>query len=176
MRIVLIHHTRVDLPHGICYGWTDVPLASSFPEEAAATKAALSVYGPFDKVFTSPLTRARRLADYCGYPDAEADDRLKELNMGDWEMQRYDEITDPYLQRWYDDYLHLPTPGGESFPMQMARVADFLDGVRQSPYIQVAVFAHAGVLVASSIYAGLFPVEDAWHHITEYGGILELNL
>lgn len=176
MRIVLVRHTRVDLPRGVCYGWTDVPLAPTFVQEAAATKAALSVYEPFDKAFTSPLTRARRLADYCGHADAEPDNRLKELNMGEWEMQRYDEITDPYLQCWFDDYLHLPTPGGESFPMQIARVGQFLDEVRSQPYGQVVVFAHAGVLVAASIHAGLYPLEEAWHHITDYGGLLELNL
>ena len=42
--------------------------------------------------FPSPLTRARKLAAYCGYPNPTLDDRLKEMNMGDWEMRLYDDI------------------------------------------------------------------------------------
>ena len=30
-------------------------------------------------------------------PDGEQDDRIKEINFGDWEMQRFDEITDANL-------------------------------------------------------------------------------
>ena len=175
MKIVLIRHTRVNVPPGTCYGWTDVPLADTFEAEAAVTKARLDTYGPFDAVYSSPLSRARRLAAFCGYPDAVTDDRLKELNMGQWEMQRYEDIHDGHIEEWYRDYLHVATPGGESFVQQCERVAAFLDELRTKDYRQVAVFAHGGVLVAASIYAGLFPLEEAWHHVTEYGGVLSVE-
>lgn len=171
MKIVLIRHTRVDVAPGTCYGWTDVPVAKTFEAEAAVTKARLQLCGPFDAVYTSPLARARLLAAYCGYPDATPDDRLKEMNMGRWEMERYDDIDDPYLQQWYDDYLHLPTRDGESFTDQLARVSAFLDDLRQQPYRQVAVFAHAGVLVAATIYAGIYTLEEAWQHVPDYGSL-----
>ena len=29
----------------------------------------------------SPLTRCVRLATFCGYPDGERDDRIKEINL-----------------------------------------------------------------------------------------------
>ena len=121
MEIILIRHTSVDVPKGTCYGWTDVPLNPTFEEEAAVTKQNLQQYGDIDAAYTSPLTRTRRLAAFCGYPDAIADERLKEMNMGEWEMQRFDDISDPYIEEWYADYMHLPTPGGESFPMQYRR-------------------------------------------------------
>ncbi|MBP3252411.1 MAG: histidine phosphatase family protein, partial [Prevotella sp.] len=111
MEVVLIRHTRVDVPKGTCYGQTDVPVAATFEIEAEATRLALADYQPFDCVYSSPLTRARRLASYCGYDHPLTDRRLMEMSMGQWEMQRYDDISDPYLQQWYDDYMHLPTPG-----------------------------------------------------------------
>ncbi len=171
MEVILIRHTSVDVPPGTCYGWSDVPVAASFEQEAEVTRQNLSDYGTFDAVFSSPLTRARKLAAYCGFPDATTDDRLKEMNMGDWEMQRYDDIQDPYKETWYSDYLHLPTPHGESFPMQYHRVSDFLDELRQRPYQRVAIFAHGGVLICAGIYAHLFTVSDAWSHLTPYGGM-----
>ena len=85
MKVVLIRHTHVDVPKGTCYGWTDVAVAPTFEAEAAQTLQALQEHKPFDHVFSSPLTRARKLAAYCGYPQPETDDRLKEMNMGEWE-------------------------------------------------------------------------------------------
>jgi alpha-ribazole phosphatase len=38
MKVILIRHTRVDVPKGTCYGWTDVPLADTFLKEAAITE------------------------------------------------------------------------------------------------------------------------------------------
>lgn len=177
MEVILIRHTRVDVPRGTCYGQTDVPLAPTFPEEAAATRQALAAYEPFDRVYASPLSRARRLAAFCGYDSPVLDERLLEMAMGDWEMQRYDDITDPYLQQWYDDYMHLPTPGGESFPMQYQRVAAFLGELKtQTGLRRVAIFAHAGVLVCAGLYGGLFDAEHAWDNLVDFGGIERIEI
>lgn len=177
MHVTLIRHTRVDVPPGTCYGWTDVPLTPTFEQEAAAVLRQLRHDMPFDAVFSSPLARARRLADYCGYPEPQIDERLKEMNMGEWEMQRYEDITDPYLQKWYDDYLHLPTPGGEGLPHLYARVEAFLDWLRQQPYRHVAVFAHGGVLICAGVYTGLFTFEEAYEGLLPpYGGLLHVTL
>ena len=70
MEVILIRHTSVDVPPGVCYGQTDVPLKPTFEAEAAVTAENLKAYLPFDHVYTSPLTRCVRLATYCGYPDA----------------------------------------------------------------------------------------------------------
>ena len=66
MEIILIRHTRVGIEKGTCYGWSDVPLADTFETEALATKRQLETFGTFDAVFSSPLSRARKLADFCG--------------------------------------------------------------------------------------------------------------
>ena len=70
MEVILVRHTSVDVPKGTCYGWTDVPVRDTFEQEAQATKHALEQFLPLDKVYSSPLTRARKLAAYRGYPDA----------------------------------------------------------------------------------------------------------
>ena len=155
MEVVLIRHTSVDVPKGTCYGWTDVPVRETFEQEAEVTRQSLKQFLPFDKVYSSPLTRARKLAAYCGYPDAETDDRIKEMNMGEWEMQLYDEIQDPHL--------HL---------QQYQRVAAFLDELKGKPYQRVAIFAHAGVLISAGIHAGLYSWDNAWSNLPDYGNYI----
>lgn len=176
MEVILIRHTKVGVAKGTCYGQTDVPLAETFEQEAAVTKHELEAYGPFDAVYSSPLSRATKLAAYCGYPEPLLDDRLMEMNMGEWEMQLYDEINDSRLDAWYNDYMHLPTPGGESFPMMRQRVAAFLDDVKMKDYQRIAVFTHGGVLIAASLYAGLYSETDAWQHQTDYGGVIRIRV
>jgi alpha-ribazole phosphatase len=170
MKVYLIRHTHVGVPKGTCYGQTDVPLADTFEEEAAVTKANLQGI-TFDRVYTSPLTRAWKLAKFCGFSDAQPDDRLKEMNMGDWEMQRYDDIQDEALQLWYKDYMHLAATDGESFPILYKRIASFLDELRTKPFRRVAVFAHGGPLIAAGVYAGTIPKEKAFDFLTDFGGI-----
>lgn len=177
MLFTFVRHTRVGVPRGTCYGWSDVPLASTFEQEAARVRSVLATKGIHpDAVFTSPLSRCVRLATACGFDDARRDDRLKEMNMGQWEMQRYDDIGDPHLQAWYADYLHECATGGESFQDLRRRVAAFLDEVRTASHRRVLIFAHAGVIVAAGIYAGLYEESEAFAHQPDYGGMLDIWL
>lgn len=175
MEIVLIRHTSVDVPPGVCYGQTDVPLRDSFEQEAATTAGRLKGVD-FDKVFVSPLSRCVRLADYCGYESAIRDARLMELNFGEWEMQKFDEIKDRRLQEWYNDYFHVAATGGESFDMQLHRVSQFLQELRKSGYRRVAIFAHGGVLICAQIFAGAIKKEEAFNALTPYGGIVKIEI
>ena len=110
------------------------------------------------------------------FPQYSLMDLCDTMNMGEWEMQRYDEITDPYIQDWYNDYLHLPTPNGESFEMQLRRVSEFLDELRKQPYENVAIFAHGGVLICAQVYAGIVSFDEAFSALLPYGGITQIQL
>ena len=175
MEVILIRHTAVDVPVGTCYGQTDVPLKTTFEEEAAVTKAALEACGPIDHAYTSPLSRCTRLAAFCGYADAERDPRIMEINFGEWEMMLFDDISDPHLQEWYSDHIHTPVTGGESFMQQYERVSRFLDELRAKPWRRVAVFAHGGVLVSAQVYAGLVTPEEAFAALSPFGGLIKLT-
>lgn len=180
MDIIMIRHTHVGVPKGTCYGWTDVPVADTFEKEATLTKKnlkeILSDGTKPDIVFSSPLTRALKLASFCGYESPVKDERLKEMNMGEWEMQKFDEIKDDALQMWYDDYMHLKATGGEGFPDLYERVSDFLDELKGKEYRRVVIFAHGGVLLCAGIYAGLFPAEGCFKHLVDCGGVQRLVL
>ena len=175
MELTLIRHTSVAVAPGICYGQTDVALNDTFETEAEKVKRDLNGT-VFDKVFTSPLSRCRLLADYCGFPDAEQDTRLMEMNFGDWEMQRWDEITDSRLQEWFDDYVHVCVTGGESYIQHGERIASFMAQLSQKPYRRVAIFTHGGSMLHILTALGLVRVEKAFDHQPPYGGIVRVTI
>ena len=177
MEIILVRHTSVDVEPGTCYGWSDVNVAATFESEAQATLERIKQYKPFDAVFSSPLKRATMLAAYCGYNEPIIDNRLKEMNMGEWEMRRYDDITDPVIEQWYKDYFNTRLPKGESFMMLYDRIADFLTWLKeQNRYKKVAVFAHAGPLMCAAIYSGLYTKEEALAHLPAYGRHISIQI
>lgn len=175
MEIYLIRHTSVDVPIGVCYGQTDVPLKESFEQEASVVAAQLSEL-PFDEVFVSPLSRCVKLASFCGWPDARRDRRILEMNFGAWEMKKWGDIRDPHLQEWFDDYLNVQTTEGESFMQQYQRVSAFLDEIRKSSAQRIAVFTHGGVVICGQVYAGIKTAEEAFTSIPAYGSITKLIL
>lgn len=174
-QLILVRHTSVDVPPGTCYGQSDVPLKESFLDEALSVRQNLNSYTHFDMVYTSPLSRCRRLASFCGFADAVCDRRIMELNFGEWEMQQWDKICDPHLQVWFDNYLKEPATGGESFEMQYERVVSFIEELRQRPERRILAFTHGGVITCAQIYAGRVSVEDAFNAVVPYGGVLELQ-
>lgn len=175
MNVYLVRHTSVNVPKGTCYGQTDVPLKDTFEEEALVTYEQLKSI-PFDKAYTSPLSRCVKLASFCGFEDAEKDDRLKELNFGDWEMQVFDEIKDHRLQEWFDNYIHVKTTNGESFMDQYIRVAEFLSELKEKPFKNVVIFTHGGVLVDAEIFAQHFTFEQAFEHLKPVGSVVKIEI
>ena len=175
MLITLVRHTRVALPSGTCYGFSDVPLADTFAEEAAAVAEKLKVMNAFDAVYTSPLSRCVQLAEFCGFHDAQQDARLMEMNMGNWEMLRYDDIHDPRLQQWYADYLHVATTGGESFQDLHRRIGSFLNELRTLPHRHVLVFTHGGVIVSAMLHASLCKADNAFSLQPPCGGMVHME-
>ncbi len=175
MHLTLIRHTSVDVPRGVCYGATDVDVTSTFKTEATEVKRKL--YGAeFDAVYASPLSRCRKLAEFCGYENVRLDDRLKEMNFGEWEMKSYDLIDDPRLQEWFDDYINVRPTGGESFMDQQQRVKSFINDLKREDYDHVAIFAHAGILLQFMILTAMITPEEAFTRQPPYGGIIEVDI
>ncbi len=148
MKIFAIRHTQVAVGLGICYGQTDVPVADSFEAEKDKTLAELGKILPVDKIFSSPLTRCKILAEIL-FPGKEItfDNRLKELHFGDWEMKTWDEI---YLtsegKKWMENYRLLPALNGESYSEMKHRIENFLNNLKKAEYAKVVVVTHAGVI------------------------------
>jgi alpha-ribazole phosphatase len=172
MKIYLVRHTAVDIPQGMCYGQTDVPLKDIFEKEAAIVKNNLKNKS-FDTVFSSPLSRCRRLAHFCGYNAAILDDRLKELFFGDWETHKWDEID---MSIWETDWINISTPNGESFIQMYDRVSSFFDDLKKDAYRSAIVFTHGGVISCARVYFEKADIKETFDLMPQYGEIVEFDL
>lgn len=178
MKLIAIRHTRVAVPAGICYGQTDVPLADSYWEELSLVQAAADGV-KVDAVFSSPLSRCQTLAKavFAHHPIV-LDDRLKEMNFGQWELQSWDAIyATPEGRHWMNHYQELPTAGGESLPELHQRVADFVDELSRSTHKRVAVVTHAGVIRLLKSMLENQSVEAVFSNFApSYGGVYEFEI
>ena len=176
MKLVFIRHTSVNVPKGVCYGNTDVDLAPSFPQEARAVTDKLRTY-QLDKTYCSPLSRCVKLAEFCGYPDAIRDNRLKEINFGAWEMQSYDDITDPKLQEWFDDYINVRPPEGESVIDQRNRLENFIEEIKsRNKESVIGIFTHGGILINALVAYGNKTYDEVYNDFPPYGSIIEIEV
>lgn len=171
MKVYLIRHTAVDVS-GICYGQTDVSLKDSFEQEAAIVKDNLENIKP-DAVFSSPLSRCRRLANFCGFPEPVFDDRLKELHFGDWEGQEWDKID---MSVWETDWINPPAPNGESFVNMYDRVSAFFNELKEENNNTVFVFTHGGVISCARVYFQHADINKTFELMPKYGEIVEFSL
>lgn len=182
MQITFIRHTSVDVPAGTCYGQADVPVRSSFIEEAEATKKELislfktQAQAP-TAIYSSPLSRATKLADACGYTSAILVDSLKEMSFGDWEMQSFSQLSGPSVENYYNDYLHVSPPQGEAWIDVYRRVCSWIDQVKCEHHkdAHLVVFTHGGVIGCASIYAQMYSFQEALSNIPVYGSIRTLS-
>jgi alpha-ribazole phosphatase len=152
MDIVLIRHPAVAVDAGVCYGHSDIALAED--AEVSATALALklaTLQVPAPRVFiSSPLMRCSALAAAMANDFGCAlshDDRLKEMNFGAWEQQRWDAIDRALLDDWAANFEHARAHGGESVAQFVARVRAWFEAFAQTRELSPAyVVTHAGVI------------------------------
>jgi len=175
MEIYLIRHTRVGIETGICYGQTDVPLADSFAEEFETLQSKLPAFNSC-AIYSSPLSRCRRLAERLNAGSVEFDPRLMELNFGSWELKRWDDIGAGELKVWTADFVNLCCPGGESYREQFQRAVAFWKELCQTPRELVLVVTHAGLIRALLAYLLDIPLEKSLWLGIDYGSVTKIHL
>ena len=156
-RLLLIRHGEVDANVEYRFlGRRDDPLNENGLAQAQRL-ASLAATLPIDLVLSSPKDRARTTAKAiteASGTDLRLDDRLVELDFGDWEGLTRDQIIsgDPdrreFILRWDRD-PSLAAPGGESLATVQERVVAFADDtVRDHAGETLAVVSHMGPIKA----------------------------
>jgi alpha-ribazole phosphatase len=118
MDVYLVRHTTPNVKSDICYGQADVGLASSFDDEFNQFNKKIShLVDPL--VFTSPLHRclylAQKTVEHFNFTPLKIDERLLELNFGDWELKPWADIPQGVLGEWSDEHIKQAPPNGESY-------------------------------------------------------------
>ncbi len=129
LTLVLTRHGRAAAGDIMLGGQLDVTLTPEGRHEAEALARRLVGFR-IDRIISSPMLRALETAQTVatGRP-VEVDERLRELDYGQWESLTYDEIgaRDPELRaRWEHDPGSTHSPGGESGEEVAARALSFL--------------------------------------------------
>jgi alpha-ribazole phosphatase len=168
VQVFLIRHPRPLIDTGICYGRLDVAGADPLPV-AARLKPLLPPHTP---VISSPLRRARQLAEALD-PRARIDARLSEIDFGEWEGQRWDDIDRRALDAWAADVLDFTPPGGESVAALHRRAIAFAASLHGS---RVALVAHAGVLRALLGHWRQLPLAEWTQLQFAFGSITEIEI
>lgn len=173
MEIYLIRHTTPAIERGTCYGCADLDVAGSFTEEATRIGQLLPAF-PLE-VYASPLQRCSKLARFLFGNDITLDPRLKELNFGDWEMQRWDDLGQNALQTWMNDYVYTRVPGGESYADLYARSIEIFGEVTAAGR-NAALVTHSGVIRAILAHVTHTALENSFDLRVEYGRMARLEL
>jgi alpha-ribazole phosphatase len=177
MDIYLIRHTKTDTLKGLCYGQSDVALAKSFFEEAHLLQQKLPEIKSNSLVFSSPLIRCVKLAErFCA--NVITDARLLELDFGDWEGRRFDDIDVAVLQRWTENFVHVSPPSGESFIDLCRRAGAFWQDVvygMNSASDPIFIITHAGVIRALLAYILKLPPANAFQFRIDVGSVHKLQ-
>jgi len=143
MEVYLIRHTTPVLDPGLIYGRKELLLHADFAYEREVVQSQLN--GDFEIIYSSPAARCTELASAIS-PTFLTDNRLQELDFGEWEGKTWDTVDQQALQTWMDDYVNVCTPGGESMMQMHARVKEFWAELGQSGYRKIAIVTHAGVI------------------------------
>ncbi len=174
MDIYLIRHTKTDTVKGLCYGQSDVALEDSFSDEVLQLQHKLPELNDGCKVFSSPLTRCLQLAERFS-ETVTTDDRLLELNFGDWENSRFDTIDAGLLCHWTENFVHLPPPNGESFTDLCQRASSFWQELLADETEQVLIITHAGVIRALLAHILQLPPANAFQFRVDVGSVHKLE-
>ena len=175
MKLTLIRHTPLQIESGICYGQSDIDVAASFANDVVRTQAKLSEM-TFDAIYTSPLQRCVKLADALNLGEPILDNRLMELDFGDWEMHAWDDIPRDIFDDWANDYASKAPPNGETFTQLQQRGVAFLqDILSRYPQGNIAVVTHGGMTRALLAHALNMHLKGLFRFTIDYGSVTQVE-
>jgi len=174
MQLYLVRHTTPAIAKGMCYGQTDVPIDPVFfDQEYELIRTRLP--NQIDVFYSSPLRRCLDLAQALS-PVVLQDKLLMEMNFGDWEMQRWDNIPAEPLNKWMNDFVQETTPGGENYIALNLRSTQFIDRLLQLDYQRVCIVTHAGNIRSLISRVLALPLENSFRIDIQYGAVIQLSV
>lgn len=171
----LVRHGQTDWnQEGRYQGQSDVPLNETGVLQAQTLADRLTEEKPFDAIFASDLKRAIRTAEILAAGSnikIQIDNRLREINQGDWEGKIYKDIVRQYqqiLEQRQANPEETRPPGGESVAEVAARVKAAIDEIAcRYPDGRVMIVSHGLALATMVCMAQKIPLSQVYSHILE---------
>ena len=144
-KLYLVRHAQPTIAKGICYGCSDIPVESKAEQDLIS---ALRLTLARDTLIaSSPLKRCLSTANALqahGWAEPIVDDRLAEMDFGDWEGVAWNDIDRSQIDAWAADIANYRPPGGESVSDVAARALSAMADLTFDE--DVALITHAGVI------------------------------
>lgn len=176
MKLVIIRHPKPKVAKGLCYGQSDVPLVTDWPEDVMSIKQFMAQRYPgrvFDW-FHSPLTRTQQLAQaLC--PDSVPTEALKEVDFGTWENRLWSDIPKAEIDAWRDDLMHAAPYQGESLAQLQSRVFEWFEPLIKADK-DVVLVTHSGVIKVLVAALCQFSMSECFRLNPSYSSISELDV
>ena len=174
-RLCLVRHGPTHAKSMV--GWSDLPADLS---DLAAIKR-LSDYLPQDAlVISSDLIRASATADAIqGTRDRlPHDPELREMNFGDWELQKFDEIEDQTRFRmFWEQPGDVSPPNGDSWNALERRVGAAIDTlIATHPNRDLIVVAHFGAILTQLQRSERMTAYEAFAHKIDNLSVSEIEI
>ncbi|MCR4868736.1 MAG: histidine phosphatase family protein [Lachnospiraceae bacterium] len=155
MKIWIIRHgqTKLNAQH-LMQGCYDEPLNEVGIQQAKETRKRIGDIH-FDAVYSSPLQRAKATACIVGDITEDkliVDERIKEVNFGDYELCPYDKMGLKMSLYWALPEIFPAPRTVETVKEMVARTSDFLKELEQKDYENVLVACHGGIMRPLSGY------------------------
>jgi len=174
MEVYVIRHTQVAVDKNTCYGHSDVLLADTFLQEVAQFREQLPT--DFDAVYCSNLQRCKDLATALKFENVLFDSSLMEMNFGDWENKKWNDIDQDKLNDWMVDFVNVKTPNGENLTDLFQRVQLFFNELRKKEHKKVLIITHAGVIRCLWAYLLDIPLKNIFKIPVGYNEIFLCKL
>ena len=129
MKLFFLRHTSLNVEIDVFYGQTDLDVSDRFEEEVKLIKKKIKNFNIDTnsiKVYSSPLKRCIKLTNKLT-KNYVVDERIKEMNLGDWEMKKMSSISKKEKLDWENNLLSFKIPNGESNNDFLKRLKSFLD-------------------------------------------------
>lgn len=174
MEVYVIRHTPVAIGNDTCYGQSNVALADTFLQDTEHYKKELPK--DFDIVYCSPLNRCKELARALQFENIVEEDALMEMNFGDWENKKWNDLNQTVLNNWMTNFVKVKTPNGENLVELFERVKLFADSLRKQEHKKVLLITHAGVIRCLWAYMLNIPLRNIFKIPVEHNEIFICNL
>ena len=131
MKLFFLRHTSLNVEIDVFYGQTDLDVSDRFEEEVKLIQKKIKNFNIDTnsiKVYTSPLRRCIKLTNKLT-ENYIVDERIKEMNLGDWEMKKMSSISKKDKLDWENNLLSFKIPNGESNNEFLKRLKSFLEDI-----------------------------------------------
>ena len=131
MKLFFLRHTSLNVEIDVFYGQTDLDVSDTFEEEVQLIQKKIQNFNIDTnsiKVYSSPLKRCIKLTNKLT-ENYIVDERIKEMNLGDWEMKKMSSISEKEKLDWENNLLSFKIPNGESNNEFLKRLNSFLEDI-----------------------------------------------